>query len=141
MADIDEITALVYRYAELLDRGEIDGVVDLVVNADWRSGATGQVRRSRDEVKDVYDRIVLYGRTPRTKHLVTNLVIDVAEGSTEATGRCDFTVLQGIFDGAPIETILAGRYQDRYRRDRDGWHFAERVFITDLVGDQSRHFR
>ena len=71
---------------------------------------------------------------------MTNLTIDLAEGADEATGRCCFTVLQGIDAGSPIETILAGRYHDRYRRVPNGWQFAERLFIVDLFGDQSRHF-
>ena len=41
MGDRDEITALVYRYAELLDGGDIDGVVALFADATWRSAATG----------------------------------------------------------------------------------------------------
>jgi hypothetical protein len=48
--------------------------------------------------------------------------------------------LQGIDAGSPIETILCGRYHDGYRRGPSGLEFAERVFIVDLVGDQSRHF-
>ena len=71
---------------------------------------------------------------------MTNLVIDHVDGADVATGRSCFTVLQGVDAGSPIETILAGRYHDRYRRTAEGWQFAERVFLVDLVGDQSRHF-
>lgn len=140
MGDVAEITALVNRYAELLDGGDIDGVVELFADADWRSHGTGEVRRGREQIKSVYDRVILYDGTPKTRHLMTNLTIDVVDGASEATGRCCFTVLQGIDAGAPIQTILAGRYHDKYRRGRDGWQFAERLFIIDLLGDQSRHF-
>ena len=71
---------------------------------------------------------------------MTNLIIDVADGADVATGRLCYTVLQGIGPGKPIQTILAGRSHDQYRRTSDGWQFAERVFIVDLVGDQARHF-
>ncbi len=141
MGDRDEISALVYRYAELLDGGDLEGVVDLFADADWRSDATGEVRRGHDQIKAVYDRVILYDDgTPRTRHLMTNLVIDHVDGADVATGRSCFTVLQGVDAGSPIETILAGRYHDRYRRTAEGWQFAERVFFVDLVGDQSRHF-
>ena len=140
MGDREEITALVYRYAELLDGGDIEGVVDLFADATWRSDATGEVRREREDIKSVYDRIVLYDGTPKTRHLMTNLIIDMADGADEATGKCCYTVLQGITAGSPIETILAGRYHDEYKRGPNGWHFADRLFIIDLVGDQSRHF-
>ncbi|HXY94394.1 MAG TPA: nuclear transport factor 2 family protein [Acidimicrobiia bacterium] len=141
MGDVEEITALVYRYAELLDGGDIDGVVELFADAAWRSGATGEVRRGHAQIRDVYDHVVLYDGIPRTRHLMTNVTVDVDDGADEATGRCEFTVIQGVDDGAPIATILGGRYLDRYRRGPDGWRFAEREFIADLLGDQSRHFR
>ena len=140
MGDLEEITALVFRYAELLDGGDIDGVVELFADAAWRSHSTGEVRRTREEIRSVYDRVILYDGTPKTRHLMTNLTIDLMDGANEATGRCYFTVLQGIDAGSPIETILAGRYHDRYRRAPNGWQFAERLFIVDLLGDQSRHF-
>lgn len=141
MGDRDEITALVHRYAELLDAGDMDAVVDLFTDATWSSAATGAVLRTPAEIRAVYARIELYDDgTPRTRHLMNNLTIDLVDGADEAAGRCYYTVLQGGEPGEPITTILAGRYHDQYRRGPDGWHFADRLFIIDLVGDQSRHF-
>jgi len=140
VGDRDEIAALVYRYAELLDGGDLDGVVRLFADATWRSAATGAVLRTPEEIRAVYDRIMLYDGTPKTRHLMNNLTIDLVDGADEATGRCYYTVLQGIDPGAPIQTIVAGRYHDRYRRGPNGWRFADRLFFVDLPGDQSRHF-
>ena len=141
MGDRDEITALVHRYAELLDAGDFDGVVAMFADATWRSDATGTVLRTPDEIRAVYDRIVLYDDgTPKTRHLMNNLTIDLVDGADEATTRCYYTVLQGGDPGAPIQTILAGRYHDSYERGPRGWRLADRLFIIDLVGDQSRHF-
>lgn len=139
MGDIDEIEALVYGYAERIDAGDMEGVVDLFAHATWRSTLTGQVLRERAEVKAVYDRIALYDGSPRTKHLMTNLVLDI-EGSS-ATGRSSFTVLQGIVPGERLRVVVAGRYFDRFERGPDGWRFADRLFVLDLGGDQSQHFR
>ena len=49
MGDRDEITALVHRYAELLDGGDLDAVVALFAHTTWRSAGTGAVlpRRRR----------------------------------------------------------------------------------------------
>ena len=138
MGDRDEITALVYRYAELLDRGDIDGVVALFADATWRSEATGTVLRSPEEIRAVYDRIPLYDGTPKTQHLMSNLTIDLVDGADEATGRCYYTVLQGLDAGEPIQAIVAGRYLDRYRRGSDGWQFADRLFIVDLPSVQAQ---
>jgi 3-phenylpropionate/cinnamic acid dioxygenase small subunit len=141
VADRDEISALVYRYAELLDSGDLDGVTDMFADATWRSAATGAALTTREEVRAVYDRIILYDGSPRTRHLMDNLIIDVTEGSDDATGRCYYTVLQGGEPGTPIEPILSGRYLDRYHRGPDGWRFADREFLINLTGDLSRHFR
>ena len=86
VADRDEISALVYRYAELLDGGDLDGVTDMFADATWRSAATGAALTTREEVRAVYDRIILYDGSPRTRHLMDNLIIDVTEGSDDATG-------------------------------------------------------
>lgn len=140
MGDVEEITAVVNRYAELLDGGDLEGVVRLFDGATWRS-SDGAAHTTPESVKRVYDRVILYDGTPRTRHLITNLTIELEEGSDEAGGRCCYTVLQGVEPGGPIQTILAGRYHDRYRRTTEGWRFADRLFLVDLVGDLSRHFR
>jgi 3-phenylpropionate/cinnamic acid dioxygenase small subunit len=140
MGDRDEITALVHRYAELLDGGDIDAVVALFAHATWRSAGTGAVLRTPEEIRAVYERIMLYDGAPRTRHLINNLTIELVDGDDDAGGRCYYTVLQGGEPGTPIQTILAGRYEDRYRRGADGWEFADRLFHIDLTGDQSQHF-
>ena len=141
VADRDEISALVYRYAELLDGGDLDGVTDMFADATWRSAATGAVLTTREEVRAVYENVILYDGVPRTRHLMDNLIIDVLDGSDEASGRCYYTVLQGGDPGTPIAPILSGRYVDRYRRGPNGWQFADREFHINLVGDLLRHFR
>jgi len=120
------IVALVHRYAELLDDGDLDGVADLFAHATWRSG--GRVRHGRDEVRRAYDPVILYDGVPRTKHVISNLIV---EGDTS---RCYFTVVQ---DG---RAILVGRYHDRFEQVDGAWRFAERIIYADLVGDLSRHY-
>ncbi len=134
------VAALVHAYAERLDGGDLDGVADLFAAATWRSGA-GTVRRGRDEVRAVYDGVQLYDGVPRTKHLITNLVVELGPGPNEAGARCTFTVLQGVTPGAPLCLVLAGRYQDRFTRGPGGWAFNDRLILPDLLGDGSRHFR
>jgi hypothetical protein len=140
VGDLEDITALVHSYAELLDAGNLDGVADLFSNATWRSAVTGTLRGS-EAVRRVYDRMVLYDGSPRTKHLLTNLTITLdAEGLT-AAGTCYFTVLQGVIPGEPIQVVLSGRYVDRYAKVDGRWRFADRWFEPDLLGDQSQTFR
>ena len=134
------IAALVHRYAELLDSGDLDGVAALFERATWRSG--GIVRRGPDEVRRAYDRVRLSeDGTPRTRHVLSNLVVHV-DAALTATSRCSFTVLQAALHGpGPVRPILAGRYHDAFALGTDGtWHFTDRRFDVDLVGDLTGHY-
>jgi 3-phenylpropionate/cinnamic acid dioxygenase small subunit len=137
VADRDEITALVYRYAELLDGGDIDGVFAMFADATWRSAATGAVLRSPEEIRAVYDRIMLYDGTPKTQHVMSNLTIDLVEGADEATGRCYYTVLQGLLRARPIRPSWPGAIWTGTGAARTAGT-ADRLFIVDLPG-RSRH--
>ena len=139
--DVQAITALVYRYAELIDAGDLDGVAALFEHATWGAGTRSERLRGTEAVRRGYGGVILYeDGTPRTKHVITNLVIDVAEASTQAVARSYFTVLQAT-EGIPLQPIIAGRYQDRFERVDGTWRFSERIIHPDLQGDLSKHMR
>jgi hypothetical protein len=140
MSDRAEITALVHAYARRLDAGDLDGVSALFEHATWRSEATGEVRRGSEEVRAVYERVRLYDGIPHTKHLISNLSIDVEPVVGRAAAECYFTVLQGVDARDPIQIILSGRYVDRFDRVDGVWRFADRLFVVRLTGDLARHF-
>ena len=83
--------------------------------------------------------VVLYDGVPRTKHVITNVTVEVATDRATAAARSYFTVLQALPD-LPLQPIIAGRYHDRFARDAGGWYFSEREIIVDLTGDLSRHY-
>lgn len=134
--DREEIAAIVHRYAELLDGGDVEGVVALFSRATWRSAATGTVLRTPDELRAVYSSLVPDDGPIRTRHLMHNLIVehdDSSEGAAdEASARCSYTVLEGGDPGAPVRILLVGRYEDRFARDDDGWHLTDRLFHVDL---------
>jgi len=135
--DLAAVTALVHRYAELLDGGDLDGVTQLFARAVWRSG--GHELRTLEQVRRSYAGVVLYDGVPRTKHVITNVTVEVATDRSSAAARSYFTVLQALPD-LPLQPIIAGRYHDRFARDAGGWYFTEREIIVDLTGDLSRHY-
>ena len=136
--DRDAIAALIYAYAERLDAGDLDGVAALFVRATFRSAATPErVLQGSAQVRTMLDPVRLYGDLPRTRHLLSNLQIELAGG--EARSRCDFTVLQAT-DGLRLQPILAGRYHDAFVRTDDAWWFADRLVLPDLVGDLRWHY-
>ncbi len=76
--------------------------------------------------------------TPRTKHVTTNLMIDVDDGAGAATAKSYFTVLQQV-DDLVLQVIIAGRYHDRFERVAGEWRFVDRLIYSDLIGDLTHH--
>jgi 3-phenylpropionate/cinnamic acid dioxygenase small subunit len=135
-----EIEALLYRYAELLDSGDLDGVAELFAHGTWGAGTRAERVHGTAAVRRMYDGVILYDDgTPRTKHVITNVVIEHEDGSTHASARSYFTVLQAR-DGV-LQPVIAGRYHDRFEQVDGEWRFAERIIHPDLQGDLSRHMR
>lgn len=137
----DAISALIFTYAERVDAGDLAGVAALFHDATFGSAQGGTYRGSAAVLEVLSRLVILYADgTPRTKHVTTNLVIELDEVSAGATARSYFTVLQAT-DGLPLQPIIAGRYHDRFVGDAGAWRFDERVITIDLVGDLSRHLR
>jgi hypothetical protein len=78
--------------------------------------------------------------TPRTKHVTTNVAIEVDEEAGTAVSRAYFTVLQAL-PGMALQPIVSGRYRDRFERYDGQWRFAERRVRVDLADDVSHHLR
>jgi 3-phenylpropionate/cinnamic acid dioxygenase small subunit len=134
------IEALLYTYAERIDAGDLRGVAELFRGAIYR-GAQGGEYHGADAVYGVLSsRVVLYDGIPRTRHVTTNVVIDVDLAAGTATARSYFTVLQGVA-GQPLQPIVAGRYHDQFVCAVGAWRFADRLIFMDLIGDLSRHLR
>lgn len=137
----DEITNLVYRYAELIDGGEFAGVGELFADGVIEVAETGETYTGRDQVRKMYEswvRIYPDNRTPRTRHVTTNLILDIDEKAGTATGRAYITVLQCTPE-LPLQPILSGRYHDEFRRVDGAWRFARRRMTNEYLGDLSQH--
>jgi hypothetical protein len=134
--DYRALENLIVSYASLVDAGDFAGVGALFASGAFvGSGAT--VRGASGVERMLRESVIVYeDGTPRTKHVTTNIALEVT-GPT-ASGRAYFTVLQAV-PGFPLQTIAAGRYRDSFTC-RDGkWHFTERQATVDLVGDVRHH--
>ncbi len=77
--------------------------------------------------------------TPRTKHVVTNPIIEVDAAAGTATCRSYYTVFQQAGDFA-LQPIVAGRYHDQFERVDGKWRFVFRDYsMMDMIGDVSHH--
>jgi hypothetical protein len=135
-----QLSNLIARYAELIDGGDLDGVSELLGDAAVGAGGGASLLTGREALRSLFTsttRIHPNG-TPGTKHVTTNLILDIDDDNGTATARSYWTVLQAV-PGLPLQPILAGRYHDRFERRGDGWRFVERRYLVDLVGDVSHH--
>ena len=81
------IESLIATYAELVDDGHF-GVADLLAEATF-TGGIGSVSGREAIEKMLRDNVIVYDDgTPRTKHVTTNLAIEVKEDAgTAVSGR------------------------------------------------------
>jgi 3-phenylpropionate/cinnamic acid dioxygenase small subunit len=136
-----EIENLLYRYAERIDAGDFAGVADLFAHAEIRVAGSDAVTRGRDAVQKLYEtttRRYEDDGTPKTKHVVTNAIIEVDEASSRATSRSCFTVMQQT-PKLPLQPIITGRYRDVFERVDGAWRFASREMVLEQFGDLSQH--
>ena len=140
-SDHDAITTLIYTYAERMDAGDLEGVAQLFADATLRSNQRAEVRRSTEAVLETFrSSVVLHDGVPCTKHVTTNVIIDVDAERRTATARSYFTVLQARPE-LPLQVVIAGRYHDQLARSADAWHFTDRMIYVDLVGDLRFHLK
>ena len=137
--DVEAIRSLIHEYAARIDNGDLDGVAALFTHGTWSSPGRGTPLRGADQVRRAYDGVILYDGSPSTKHVISNVTIELTDDHT-ATARSYFTVLQARPD-LPLQPIIAGRYHDRFERVAGRWRFADRQILPDLIGDLSRHLR
>jgi 3-phenylpropionate/cinnamic acid dioxygenase small subunit len=132
------ITDLIYGCAEMFDAGDFDGVGALLGRADFGGARTPKMSGA----KNIAGLFAMTTRrfpdgTPRTRHLVLNLIVEVADDAT-AAARSTFCVVQAT-DEVALQPIVVGRYRDRFARDDDGWFFTERIADVEMLGDVSQH--
>jgi 3-phenylpropionate/cinnamic acid dioxygenase small subunit len=138
-SDRDRIENLLARYCELYDDGDLAGYAALFEGA--RVVGPTATLQGADEVHAFHDRNwLLYDGIPRTRHVTTNVHIEVDEGARTARARSYVTILQAT-DDFPLQAIFVGAYHDQLAEIDGEWRFVEREAIPYLVGDLSRHAR
>jgi len=69
----------------------------------------------------------------RTNHLLGNILIDL-RGDVAGVESYFRTTLGGVdSEGKPLETLLSGRYVDRFERRHGEWRVAHRTVVYDWV--------
>ena len=135
-----EITGLMFRYTEYIDAADFDAIGELFEHGKITTRGMRGATEGRQAVHDLYagTNTVHADGTLRTRHLCTNLIVDIEESAGTATARSSFLVLQATTT-LPLQPIVAGRYRDRFERAAGSWRFVEREMSVEQVGDTRDH--
>jgi len=135
------VANLVYTYAERIDLGDFAGVAELFEHAEITAVGNDEHHSGTDAAQKLYEKTTRRyddNGTPHTKHVTTNLILEIDEEAGTGTCRSYFTVLQQTAN-LSLQPIISGRYHDRFERVDGVWRFTHRHIISELIGDLSQH--
>jgi ketosteroid isomerase-like protein len=137
----EAVTKLIYAYAERIDAGDFAGVADLFADATLTFEGFGDAVSGREAVERLYERSTrrYEDGTPKTKHVMTNVMVDVSDDAISASSRSYFTVLQAVPGELALQPVIAGRYRHTYRQVGGRWRVTTMHVIIDLTGDLGHH--
>ena len=141
MNDIQEIKNLIFSYAEQLDLGNLSSVAEIFVKGEIYAPATDSTIKGKENIFKMYEdscRIYEETGTPCTKHITTNIIVNIDSEAGTANSRSYYTVIQATQD-FPLQPIIAGRYHDTFIQEDGKWYFLKRVMFVDLMGDCGAH--
>ncbi len=144
VCDSCAIRKLVYQYADHIDRGDLRAVAAMFSHG--RIIAADSEGRENEFVGEeaVYNLMSAFTRlypdngTPHTKHMTTNVMVELNEDGRTAASQAYCIVFQALPD-FPLQPVIGVRYHDRFEKTDQGWRFSRRRMETDLLGDLSRH--
>ncbi len=135
------VTQLIYTYAERIDEGDFAGVAELFEHATLTFEGFGDAVTGRDAIEKLYTRSTrrYEDGTPHTKHVMTNVLVDVDDDGQRAASRSYFTVLQAVPGELALQPVIAGRYRHTYGWVESQWRVETMHVMIDLVGDLGHH--
>jgi ketosteroid isomerase-like protein len=137
----EAISQLIYTYAERIDAGDFAGVAEVFSDATLTFEGFGDAVSGPEAIQSLYERTTrrYEDGTPRTKHVMTNLMVDVSSDGSTATSRSYFTVLQAVPGALTLQPVIAGRYRNAYACTDGAWRFTSVHIVIELVGDLAHH--
>jgi 3-phenylpropionate/cinnamic acid dioxygenase small subunit len=134
------ITSLMFRYAECVDAADFDGIALLFERGQITNEGVPGAIVGPDAVRQLYERTnrVHDDGTTRTRHVNSNVIVDIDDDGERASARSSFVVFQQT-RGLSLQPIVSGRYRDAFLCTDGAWHFDTRHIVVDLIGDLREH--
>jgi len=136
----EAILHLMNEYCYRIDAGDKEGFANLfdqgtfVLQGDPGGGDTGTAA-----VLKMLENVILYDGKTHTKHVMSNVQIDIDESGEKATAQSYVTVFQAVPPDFPLQAIFIGHYYDSFEKVASAWCFTRREISPDLLGDLSFH--
>jgi hypothetical protein len=136
----EAILRLMNEYCYRIDAGDKEGFASLfehgtfVLQGDSGSGASGTAA-----VLKMLENVILYDGKTHTKHVMSNVQIDVDDFCEKATAQSYITVFQAVPPDFPLQPIFIGHYYDSFEHVVSDWRFTRREISPDLLGELSFH--
>ena len=132
LLDREAIRDCLHRYCRGIDRMDEDCLRSVYWpdgtdrHGPYQGSATGFVEWALDKLKDA----------PRGVHMLSNILIDLR--GDVAGVESYFHALQADRDehGQPRESMLVGRYVDRFEKRGGEWRIAQRTVVYDWIRQQ-----
>jgi hypothetical protein len=142
--DIEAIRRLIFTYAYRLDGGDFGGVGEILQHARLRlvdDAVRAEPVVGQAAITDFYtSQVIVFRGDPRTRHIITNVLIELDDSAEHATSRSYFTVQQAP-PRLPLQLIIGGQYRDAFAKVDGVWRFEEKLIHVDYLNDVSHHFR
>jgi hypothetical protein len=136
----EQILNLMNEYCYRIDTGDLEGFAALFEDAVFHVlGDPSGGQKGAAEVLEMLRNVTLYDGKPHSKHVLSNVTIEVDETANTAKAQSYITVFQAVPPDFPLQAIFIGHYHDDFVRIEDGWRFERRTISPDLVGDLSFH--
>lgn len=128
LLDREAIRECLYRYCRGIDRAD-----EQALRSSYWPDATDSHGAYRGSASGFIDQALPRLRDARMVHLIGNVMIAL-HGDTAAVESCFVAFQQDRDrDKAPRETLLCGRYVDRFERRGDEWRVAARTVVYDWI--------
>jgi hypothetical protein len=138
--DYVAVLNLVYRYPELIDSGDFEGIGRLFAHAAIDTG-DGRPHVGAAAIQEMYERNTRrYADTgtPHTRHVISNPIVEIDDTGGTAVCRSYVVVFQQVAD-FPLQPVWTNRYEDRFRRIDGAWRFEAKTMSEHMPGDVSHH--
>ena len=134
------ILRLMNEYCFRVDGGDFEGFASLFEHGSFHVlGDPAGALVGAEAVRGLLANVTLYDGKPQTKHVLTNVQIDIDYSGMNAAAQSYITVFQALPPDFPLQAIFIGHYYDTFENTGDGWRFKTREISPDLIGDLSRH--